>query len=673
MNRRGRATRLLLAAGLAGALAGAGAGAAAAGEQPGSDDVASISYVEAEDGNLSVLVSVPAGAEVDLEAVTATVAGEDAAATAAPTGDTTTVRRTTVLAMDTSNSMRGERFEAARAAADTFLETVPDDVEVGIVTFDSDVEVALEPGTDRDQARAVVAGLSLSNQTMLYRGVLESVAALGEEGQRKVLLLSDGADTSETPLTDATAAVEDADVLLDVVALEQAAEQAAPLRALAEAGSGEVISADSEALRSAFAREAEDLARQVLVTIDVPDTVTTSGADVAVSLPTGGGALSAEAYASMGGGDSTSAAVATEELALALPAWAMYAGIGGLGIGMLFVLLCLVPRPAPPLTAEDRIARFAQGAPGADRDGSRGMDTDAALASAKGAADSVLRRNRGLEERVQKRLEGAGSSFKPSEWLLLQVGIFLAVGLVGVVVAGGNPVISAIFAAGGVAGPWFYLGLRRNRRVKAFNAGLPDTLSLMSGSLSAGLSLAQSVDTIVREGSEPIAGEFKRVLVETRLGVPLEDALEGITDRFESEDFAWVVMAIKIQRQVGGNLAELLDTVAATMRERQYLRRQVTTLSAEGQAVRLRPGRPAAGVHGLPVPDPARLRDAPVHRADGLGDARRDGRPADGGKPVDEPNGEGGGLSRDVAADPRCRDGADRDLPGGHGVHLGGR
>ena len=118
--------------------------------------------------------------------------------------------------------------------------------------------------------------------------------------------------------------------------------------------------------------------------------------------------------------------------------------------------------------------------------------------------------------------------------------------------------------------------------MKAFNAGLADTLQLIAGSLSAGMSLAQSIDTVVREGQEPIAGEFKRVLVETRLGVPLDDALDGIAERMESKDFAWVVMAIRIQREVGGNLAELLTTVAATLRERDYLRRQVKSLSAEG-------------------------------------------------------------------------------------------
>ena len=105
----------------------------------------------------------------------------------------------------------------------------------------------------------------------------------------------------------------------------------------------------------------------------------------------------------------------------------------------------------------------------------------------------------------------------------------------------------------------------------------------MAGSLSAGLSLAQSVDTVVREGPSRSASEFRRALVEARLGVEIEDALEGVAERMESVDFEWVVMAIRIQREVGGNLSELLNNVAATIREREYLERQVSALSAEGR------------------------------------------------------------------------------------------
>jgi tight adherence protein B len=239
------------------------------------------------------------------------------------------------------------------------------------------------------------------------------------------------------------------------------------------------------------------------------------------------------------------------------------------------------------MSTEERVRQYA------DRAG-RGAPTVAgavqpirpeqtALASAKEAAGAVLKRNAGLEVRIADRLEGAGSAWRPSEWLLFHAAVFIGVSVVGLLLGRGSLIVGLVFMAFGVFGPWMYLGWKRRSRKKKFESGLPDTLQLMSGSLAAGLSLAQSVDTIVREGTEPIAGEFRKVLVETRLGLSLETALQGVADRFHSKDFDWVVMAINIQRQVGGNLAELLNTVAATMREREYIRRQVAALAAEGK------------------------------------------------------------------------------------------
>lgn len=263
--------------------------------------------------------------------------------------------------------------------------------------------------------------------------------------------------------------------------------------------------------------------------------------------------------------------------------WVLYAGLGVLAVGLLGVLVLLVPAPRPTVSdPADRVTAYAALDPrlaGATAP----TPTEAPLAQATGAAAQVLHRNRGLEDRIAARLDGAGSALQPAEWLLLHAGIVVGSGLLGLLVGRGSLAVGLVFLVLGVLVPWLALAVRRSRRRRAFEALLPETLQLMSGSLAAGLSLAQSVDTIVREGSDPIAAEFKRVLVETRLGVSLEDALEGVAERFESRDFAWVVMAVKIQRQVGGNLAELLETVAATMREREYIRRQVGALAAEGK------------------------------------------------------------------------------------------
>jgi tight adherence protein B len=231
------------------------------------------------------------------------------------------------------------------------------------------------------------------------------------------------------------------------------------------------------------------------------------------------------------------------------------------------------------MSAETVIARSARGG----RRAAEKVERDPAMSQARDAAATVLQHNKGLEAKIAARLEAAGSHVKAAEWLLLQMAILVVCGVVGLAIGKGNLIIGLLFLLAGLFVPWAWLGHRKRKRYKAFNEALPDTLQLMAGSLQAGLSLAQSVDTIVREGTEPIAGEFKRVLVETRLGVSLEDALDGISQRFQSKDFEWVVMAIKIQRQVGGNLAELLTTVAETIRERQYMRRQVAALAAEGK------------------------------------------------------------------------------------------
>jgi tight adherence protein B len=547
---------------------------------------ASISHVEATKGGVKILVSVPPGSEVDLDAVTATIDGEDATAEAALAISTDDVRRTAVLAIDVSQSMRGERFEAAQSAALTFLDTVPDDVYVGIVTFADEVDDAVPPTQDRDTAREVIENLELTSQTHLYDGVLAAVDMAGSDGQRSVLVLSDGADTSDTELQDVTKTVNESEVLLDVVALEQRGRALAAVQELADAAEGRVIDADPEALRQAFTQEADALARQVLVTADLPDSVTGTDASISVSLPTAETILVADAFAEVRTGAAEPVSTSTSPVAtdpgMMIPETWMYAGLAAVGLSLLLLLYLLVPKPAAPLTAGEVASTYTQRSTGRSTAAPK-SEPDQALEQAKGAAKKVLQRNTGLEAKIAARLEGAGNPLKPAEWLLLHTAIFIGAGVVGLLFGGGSLVLGLLFLVAGALFPWVWLGFKRNRRRKAFNSSLPETLQLMSGSLSAGLSLAQSVDTVVREGNEPISSEFERVLVETRLGVSLEDALEGVAQRYESKDFHWVVMAINIQRQVGGNLAELLDTVAATMREREYMRRQVAALAAEGK------------------------------------------------------------------------------------------
>jgi tight adherence protein B len=560
-------------------------------------DHSSIDHSELKGDTLRLLVSVDGDTGVDLSSVKVDIGGTDADATAELAASSDEVRRTTVLAIDTSNSMKGKRIAEARKAALKYLDTVPANVEIGIVTFDDKVVVRQEPSLDREKSKAVVNDLSMSLNTALYEGVQTAIKTTGaSDGQRQVLVLSDGKDNTGADLEPVVEAIKSSGVKVDVVALEQGANAPDPLTKMAEAGKGEVVEAsDPAALTAAFNSEAGTLARQVLVTATVPAGVKSNDATVKVTLDVGDTAHTAEAFVTVHDPSSVATAPVAQvsnqiDGSTPISQPLMYSAVLAIGLGLIGVVwVALGTKPAEAkLPLSDQMQLYTATEPvGAKTTRTQVRAEQAASNSiadqARQAAANVLSTNEGIEAKIALQLEGAGMALKSSEWLLMHVGIAFASGLLGLLITAGNPIALVLFFIAGAIGPWVYLSMKRAKRLKAFGAGLADTLQLMSGSLSAGLSLAQSMDTIVREGAEPITAEFKRAIVESRLGVQLEDALEGVADRMGSRDFKWVVMAIRIQREVGGNLAELLLTVANTLREREYLRRHVRALSAEGR------------------------------------------------------------------------------------------
>jgi tight adherence protein B len=145
-----------------------------------------------------------------------------------------------------------------------------------------------------------------------------------------------------------------------------------------------------------------------------------------------------------------------------------------------------------------------------------------------------------------------------------------------------NIVFVLLISAAAAFIPHYWMTRAYRKRQNLLVDQLADTLSILASSLRAGYSFLQALDTVSKEIGEPSAHEFQRVVAEIRLGRPIDDALTAMAARINSDDLKWAVIAINVQRQVGGNLAEVLDIVAATVRERAYLRRQVRVLSAEG-------------------------------------------------------------------------------------------
>lgn len=197
-----------------------------------------------------------------------------------------------------------------------------------------------------------------------------------------------------------------------------------------------------------------------------------------------------------------------------------------------------------------------------------------------GRIDDLLQ-SRGWARSVADGLEYAGVKLAPADFLILAVSAALLAGAAGFIL--GGSLLAVVFAAVCLAATSMLLRVLAAKRRHAFANQLDDSLQLLAGSLRAGHSLLRAIDAVSQQAESPTAQEFARIINETRLGRDTNEALDQTAQRMASEDFSWVAQAIAIHREVGGDLAEVLDQVGRTIRERNQIQRQVKALSAEGK------------------------------------------------------------------------------------------
>ena len=256
-----------------------------------------------------------------------------------------------------------------------------------------------------------------------------------------------------------------------------------------------------------------------------------------------------------------------------------FASVSMLTLGSLLLLLAitivafLIIRPGFQRVSRDR-RRFLLGRKRRQQATTLATATDFATDQ---IGKILAKRGRGLAG----RLELAGIRTKASDVVVLTVAASLAAGALVMLVVG--PAIGLVVAIIIPAVGWFILGFLVGRRKRAFANQLDSTLQMMAASLRAGYSLLQSLQAMSSEADSPTKEEFSRVINETRIGRPLNESLIDVANRMGSEDFNWVSQAIAINREVGGNLADVLDGVARTIRDRNQLQRQVASLASEGK------------------------------------------------------------------------------------------
>jgi Flp pilus assembly protein TadB len=263
--------------------------------------------------------------------------------------------------------------------------------------------------------------------------------------------------------------------------------------------------------------------------------------------------------------------------------WSLAGGLGAIVAALLVLVVTLSGTLARAGQGRDLAGRISKYGP--RHDASPNNDDPSAADKADSLVLGVTRRlmSSESEQRLSGRLELAAVARKPAEWVLLG-GCAAFVIAAAVSFLTGNIIIGVLVGAlVGWLSMRMLLSFLIRRRRGAFAEQLPDVLQLVASSLQSGFSLQQALDAVVRETAQPAAGEFGRALAEARLGGDLEECLETVADRMDSDDLRWTVMAIRIQRGIGGHLSEVMLTTVSTIRERGYLRRQVHALTAEGR------------------------------------------------------------------------------------------
>ncbi len=487
------------------------------------------------------------------------------------------------LLIDRSQSMKGGALTDATAAALAFVRAKAPGDRVQVIAFGSKAVVMTGFTASPVDAQQALRSLSVDPKqgTALYDAIDLGSRSLNDEVSpgRVLIVLTDGRDVSSADsLADAVASARHAGVVVYPVAIESPGFSATALRNLAESTGGSYHSASSSTtLPAVYAGIASELARTWRVSYL---TAARPGDQVRLQARVPGSG-SASATVGLSGSLYTSVPARPSRL---LPS-VLYEGPGTLLVALAVALLVLLAagfflasREGMWLTRrlQPHIAGVAKDVKRRRRD--EKMAGVRRLLRATEETFGHLRQWRA----VARLLERADLPLKPAEFLYMAVGAGVLLAFFAGLTAGGAFTVF-IGLVVGASLPFAFVQFMAAKRLRAFENQLPDLLITIAASLKAGHSFRQGIQSVVEEGAQPAAKEFKRVLTETRLGRPMDDALNEMSERVGSKNLEFVMSAVTIQRQVGGSLAGLFDMVAEAVRQRQQFSRKIRGLTAMGR------------------------------------------------------------------------------------------
>jgi len=487
-----------------------------------------------------------------------------------------------MLAIDTSNSMAGTSLKNVQAAAKQFLNLQSANTDLGVISFGATPSLAAPISAGSTAADRAVDNLAAGGNTpgtAIYGAVVQAAHALaGTSVDRRVIVLfTDGFSVNDTStLQNAIAAAKAAHVQIFTVGTSSSPQATGPLSQLANSTGGRFVpAADSTKVAAAFKSISQSLGNVSVYDFksDVPE-----GQKYSITVNTGTGQSVTQSLQAPGSLAVSSGGSSGLPLPSGTAGSALIAGLAALLVmGMALILLSSRRNQ----TVTKRIAPHIEQKTAVQVAAAHDIPNMSILHQLFVATEKVAGSLK-YWQRLSFRLEQASLPLRTAEVVYMQLGCALLLGLIGNLVLH-NGLFALLLMLIGASLPLLYVRFKATHRMKQFEAQLPETLITMAASLKAGHAFNSALNSVVKEGAPPTSVELARVASEIQLGMSSEEALEAMAARMGSDNFGFVVMAVNIQRTVGGSLADILDMVADTVRQRQQFHKKVKALTAQGR------------------------------------------------------------------------------------------
>jgi tight adherence protein B len=478
------------------------------------------------------------------------------------------------VAIDTSNSMKGAQLTAATDAARTLIAAKPDRAEAAVFGFARTPSLLGSWSVDPKAFDTALGSITTQRGTAIWDSVVMASQLLANRSgaSRALVLVTDGVDTSSNATPDqAAAAASRAHVHVFAVSLAGTHIDTSALQNVVAMTGGDFIHVDSASeLHAVYAALAKQLRQQYALTY--VSELRRAG-DVTVRLSADG--LSADQHYTAPAPEATP--VATPDTGL-LHSNAAIAAVS-LAVALVILLAAYLALRPRAKSAARRLLPYGA------RSESTTLARDVIDIPIRARGPSKDSRAGQMWARFSTDVVRSGLSEDPTRVMMTGIGSGFAVAAL-IAVITGRPETAIVVAPMGPVVAWFYVTRRAGAWHRHFDAQLPDSLAVLASSLRAGQSLLQAVAHVAEEADDRVSAEWSQVVSDTRLGMAIEDAIDEMVKRVHNRDLHWIALVARVQHSAGGNMAEMFDTVAETVRSRHRLRSQVATLTAQGRMSR---------------------------------------------------------------------------------------